>query len=225
MRGNNPKRAVEFGDGSVLKVQKIFKTLQGEGPNAGVPAIFVRLGGCNLACTFCDTDFEEFVEVRLDEIIFQVQQLSLNNKGVKSVNLVVVTGGEPFRQEISLLCDILLKDNYALQIETNGTIYRTISKDVEIICSPKVVGGSYLSIREDLLPNISAFKFLISSNIKEYSSVPELGQKKCNIPVFVQAMDEYKEEINIQNLKLAVDIAINNGYRLSYQIHKDLGIE
>ena len=41
----------------------------------------------------------------------------------------------------------------------------------------------------------------------------------------VQAMDEYKEEINIQNLKLAVDIAINNGYRLSYQIHKDLGIE
>jgi organic radical activating enzyme len=151
--------------------------------------------------------------------------LNLNDKNVKSVNLVVVTGGEPFRQEISLLCDILLKDNYALQIETNGTIYRTIPKDVEIICSPKVVGGSYLSIREDLLPNISAFKFLISSNIKEYSSVPELGQKKCNIPVFVQAMDEYKEEINIQNLKLAVDIAINNGYRLSYQIHKNLGIE
>jgi len=190
MHGNNPKRAAEFGDGSALKVQKIFKTLQGEGPNAGVPAIFVRLGGCNLACTFCDTDFEEFVEIRLDEIISQVRQLSLNDKGVKSVNLVVLTGGEPFRQEISLLCDMLLKDNYAIQIETNGTIYRAISKDVEIICSPKVVAGSYLSIRKDLLPNISAFKFLISSNIKEYSSVPELGQKKGNIPVFVQAMDE-----------------------------------
>jgi len=83
MRGNNLKRAAEFGDGSVLKVQKIFKTLQGEGPNVGVPAIFVRLGGCNLACTFCDTDFEEFVEISLDEIIFKVRQLSLNDKNVK----------------------------------------------------------------------------------------------------------------------------------------------
>jgi len=122
MRGNNLKRAAEFGDGSVLKVQKIFKTLQGEGPNVGVPAIFVRLGGCNLACTFCDTDFEEFVEISLDEIIFKVRQLSLNDKNVKSVNLVVVTGGEPFRQEISLLCDILLKDNYALRFDGTKSI-------------------------------------------------------------------------------------------------------
>ncbi len=225
MRGNNPKRIAEFGDGLVLKVQKIFKTLQGEGPNVGVPAIFIRLGGCNLACSFCDTDFEDFIEVALDEIIYKTQQLSLNDKGTKSVKLVVITGGEPLRQQIAPLCNVLLKNNYAVQIETNGTIYREIPKEVEIICSPKVVAGKYLSVRNDLLPNITAFKFLISSNIAEYSSVPELGQKQCNIPVFVQAMDEYQEEINIQNRKLAVDIAINNSYRLSYQIHKNLGIE
>lgn len=225
MYGNNPKRAAEFGDGFVLKVQKIFKTLQGEGPNVGAPAIFIRLGGCNLACSFCDTEFEDFIEVELNEIISQISRLSLNDRGVKSVNLVVITGGEPLRQQISPLCDRLIEDNYAVQIETNGTIYRTIPKEVEIICSPKVVAGNYLSVREDMLPKISAFKFLISANIKEYSSVPELGQKRCNIPVFVQAMDEYKEEINVQNLKLAVDIAINNSYRLSYQIHKNLGIE
>lgn len=225
MHGNNPKRAAEFGDGLKLKVQKIFKTLQGEGPNVGTPAIFIRLGGCNLACSFCDTDFEDFVETELNEIISQIRQLSLNDMGARSVGLVVITGGEPMRQQIAPLCEVLLENNYAVQIETNGTIYRAIPKEVEIICSPKVVAGSYLSIRDDLLPNISAFKFLISSNIKEYSSVPELGQKKCNIPVFIQAMDEYKEEINVQNLQLAVDIAINNSYRLSYQIHKSLGIE
>lgn len=225
MRGNNPKRPPEFGDGSSLKLQKIFKTLQGEGPNAGMPAIFVRLGGCNLACSFCDTDFEDFAEVALDEIISKIQHLSLNDKARRSINLVVITGGEPFRQQIAPLCELLLKNNYLVQIETNGTIYRNIPREVEIICSPKVVAGKYLSIREDLLPNIAAFKFLISTNIIEYSSVPELGQKQYNIPVFVQGMDEYNEEINKGNLKLAVDIAINNGYRLSYQIHKNLGIE
>lgn len=75
------------------------------------------------------------------------------------------------------------------------------------------------------MPYISAFKFLISSNIEGYSEVPELGQKEYNIPVFVQAMDEYSSEINIKNKHKAIDIAINNGYRLSYQVHKELGID
>lgn len=225
MYGNNPKRAPEFGDGLVLKVQNTFKTLQGEGPNAGVPAIFVRLGGCNLACSFCDTEFEDFKEMHLDDIFDKIENFSLNKNHEKSVNLVVITGGEPMRQQIKPLCEKLLENNYLVQIETNGTIYRQLPARVEIICSPKVVSGKYLSIREEMLPLITAFKFLISANIKEYSSVPELGQAEYNIPVFVQGMDENTDEINDRNLKLAVDTAIENNYRLSYQIHKNLNIE
>ncbi|GAB4164841.1 MAG: 7-carboxy-7-deazaguanine synthase QueE [Rickettsiaceae bacterium] len=225
MLGNNPKRAPEPGDGLVLKVKKIFKTLQGEGPNAGVPAIFVRLGGCNLACSFCDTDFEDYTEIKLQDLLSEVRSLSLNISGDRSVHLVVITGGEPFRQQITPFCRELISLGFAVQVETNGTLYREVPKEVEIICSPKVVAGKYLSIREELLPNISALKFLISANIKEYSSVPELGQRIYGIPVFVQSMDEFDSEINKRNCGLAIDIAINSGYRLSYQMHKNLGIE
>ncbi|CAN0594227.1 unnamed protein product, partial [Ectocarpus sp. 12 AP-2014] len=58
MFGDNPIRPPEKGDGLHLMVKQIFKTLQGEGPHVGTPSIFVRLGGCNLACDFCDTEFE-----------------------------------------------------------------------------------------------------------------------------------------------------------------------
>ena len=225
MLGDNPKRPPEKGDGSILQVKHIFKTLQGEGPNVGVPAVFIRLGGCNLACSFCDTDFEDYQPLELSEIIKTTEELSLNSNKERSINLVVITGGEPFRQQINPLCMKLLSLNYKVQIETNGTIYRDIPKSVEIICSPKVSGNKYLSVQQDLLPRITAFKFLISSNIAGYSSVPDLGQKRYNIPVYVQAMDQQDYEINLRNKKMAVDLAMNNGYRLSYQIHKELGIE
>jgi len=225
MLGNNPKRPPTTGDGSVLFIKNIFKTLQGEGPHVGVPSIFIRLGGCNLACSFCDTEFEDYQELTLFEIIESVKKLSLNDQGKSSVNLIVITGGEPFRQAIAPVCQGLLDLGFAVQIETNGTLYREIPKGVDIICSPKISKDKYLSVRKDLLPRVTAFKFLISGNINGYELVPELGQTKYNIPVFVQAMDEYDSTINVQNQKMAVDLAINNGYRLSYQIHKNLGIE
>lgn len=225
MFGKNPKRAPVKGDGSVLSVKNIFKTIQGEGPHVGVPAIFLRLGGCNLACEFCDTEFEDYEDLALAEILAKIDDLSLNEKSTRSVKLVVITGGEPFRQPIGALCSALLDVGFMVQIETNGTIYSPVPEVVDIICSPKVSNGKYLSIREDLLPRITALKFLISANLKGYESVPELGQSRYKIPVFVQPMDEYDSALNAKNDKMAVDLAINNGYRLSYQIHKKLGIE
>ena len=225
MFGDNPIRPPITGEGSILSVKNIFKTLQGEGPYVGVAAIFIRLGGCNLACSFCDTEFEGYQELSVPAIIKTTEKLSLNDKEKRSVNLVVITGGEPFRQPINFLCQQLLGAGFSVQIETNGTLYREIPDAVDIICSPKVSNKKYLSVREDLLPRITAFKFLISSNMEDYSSVPELGQTKYNIPVFVQAMDEYQPNINAKNQKMAVNLAINNGYQLSYQIHKNLGIE
>ena len=225
MFGDNPTRPPEKGDGSHLMVKQIFKTLQGEGPHVGIPSIFVRLGGCNLACDFCDTEFENFKKLSTESIIDQIKKLSLNNKNIRSVGQVIITGGEPFRQPIHKLCERLLEQKFAVQIETNGTLYREIPLEVDVICSPKVINGKYLKVREDLLKRITAFKFLISAQKMEYSSVPDLGQITYNIPVFVQAMDELNNDINIANKKLAVEIAINNGYRLSYQIHKELRIE
>ena len=78
MLGDNPKRGAVKGSGQYLDIQEIFPTIQGEGPRVGTPSIFIRLGGCNLACTFCDTEFESFSNRAVDDIVTQVMDFSLN---------------------------------------------------------------------------------------------------------------------------------------------------
>ena len=76
MFGKNKILKPENHDGSSLDVQEIFATFQGEGPFVGYPSVFVRLGGCNLACDFCDTEFDSFARKSLDEILAEVLQLA-----------------------------------------------------------------------------------------------------------------------------------------------------
>ena len=220
MFGQNPKRPAIFGDGAELEVQSIFKTLQGEGLFVGVPSVFIRLGGCNLACKFCDTDFENFKLLNIDKILEEVTNLSNN-----VIKLVVITGGEPFRQPIELICNKLVSLGFTVQIETNGTLYRLLPKEVYVICSPKAGTTGYSVIREDLLPHISAIKFLVSANIHKYSLIPELGQTEYKIPVFLQPIDQYNELLNKENIELAIKLVFETGYRLSLQTHKFIGIE
>ncbi|MEK6746532.1 MAG: 7-carboxy-7-deazaguanine synthase QueE [Pseudomonadota bacterium] len=220
MFGKNPIRPPISGDGQNLEVKNIFATLQGEGLHVGVPSVFVRLGGCNLACNFCDAEFEDAPTILLAEIMSQVKKLAGN--GIK---LVVITGGEPFRQNIEPFCKILLADGFNVQIETNGTLYRELPQCVDIVCSPKNTGNGYAPIRGDLLERISALKFIISAGNSSYNHVSEIGQSKYNTPVFVQPMDEGDDTKNAENTKLALELAMNHGYRLSLQIHKILKIE
>lgn len=235
MFGNNPKRPAVLGDGTELHIKKIFKTIQGEGPFAGMPAIFVRLGGCNLACHFCDTDFENFSLMSIDQIYSSIQEMtnSWRMRMIEGVNispLVVITGGEPFRQPIELLCQILIDASYNVQIETNGTLYRKLPKEVHIVCSPKAIlnsngEGGYKELRADLLPYLSAIKFLLAQNIPAYRDIAEIGQTQYNIPVFIQPMDQNDPELNQANMKLAISIALQKHCRLSLQLHKVLDIE
>lgn len=219
MRGKNPKRGIQNGSGDELAVKHIFATIQGEGPHAGVPAVFVRLGGCNLACDFCDTDFEDFSSMMLVDILARVNTLAGARK------LVVITGGEPLRQPLMPLCEALLDAGYRVQVETNGTLFRELPRDVDIVCSPKNTGEGYFPLREDLLARVNALKFLVSRARADYADVPDVGQGKFGIPVYVQPMDEYDEKKNLENLRYAAEIAQRRGYRLSLQTHKIVGIE
>ncbi|MCC8417051.1 MAG: 7-carboxy-7-deazaguanine synthase QueE [Rickettsia endosymbiont of Bryobia graminum] len=220
MFGQNPKKPAIFNSGTTLEVKKIFNTIQGEGPFVGMPAIFIRLSGCNLACNFCDTEFDDFDTLTIDKIIEEI-----NKFYITSNTLIVITGGEPFRQNIEPLCSILLKLGHTIQIETNGTLYRDIPNSIHIVCSPKAQNNGYSLIREDLLPKLQAVKFLIAKNLPYYSQVPELGQTKYNIPVFIQPMDQCDQTLNKENEQLAIELALKYGYRLSLQIHKILKIE
>jgi 7-carboxy-7-deazaguanine synthase len=220
MRGKNPKRAPEKGNGDTLFVQEVFATLQGEGLYAGWPAVFIRLGGCNLACHFCDTQFEDFSEIPRDEILARVTQLAAPD-GTRMCELVVITGGEPLRQEIAPLCDALIAEGFLVQIETNGTLFRTLPDAVQVICSPKAVDGKYYPLRPDILARSNALKFLISETTSPYQHVPFTAP---HCPTYVQPMDEYDAVQNKQNQQLALRLAQQHGYRLSLQTHKILEI-
>ncbi len=218
MFGDNPLRPPVKGDGSVLQIKEIFPTLQGEGPNTGQAAVFVRLGGCNLACDFCDTDFEEFCTLQLADITTRIDEIAVEN----DINLVVITGGEPLRQPITKLCDYALQAGYKVQIETNGTLWQELPEKVEVVCSPKASNGLYFPPHPHLQKHIIALKFVISAQRKPYDTIPEFA---ANFSVWLQPMDENDESKNRNNLIYAMQLAEKYGYKLSLQTHKLFGID
>lgn len=225
MKGKNPIRSPVKGDGQTLEVKHIFPTLQGEGPYTGHPSVFIRLGGCNLACHFCDTSFEDFSKSGLPDIVDTVRRMAMNDEGGRIRHLVVITGGEPLRQNIAPLCEALIAEGFKVQIETNGTLWRELPDGVDIVCSPKNTGQGYMPVREDLLPRVGAFKFIISRDDARYNHVGAVGQDRYHTPVYVQPMDEYDVDKNEANRAYAVELAARHGYILSLQTHKILGIE
>lgn len=225
MFGKNPKRPPLNNLGQFLEIKNIFKTIQGEGPFVGMPAIFIRLGGCNLSCSFCDTDFEDFQLIDITGIINKAIELSLNSNDQKVIKLIVITGGEPLRQPIENLCKQLLANGFFVQIETNGTIYRDLPKEVQIVCSPKAGINGYNVLRDDLLQRLSSLKFLVAKNLEFYNNIYELGQSKYSIPVYIQPIDQYNERLNKDNTELAISLAIETGSRISVQLHKYLNID
>jgi len=224
MFGKNPIRPPVAGDdGQKLQIVEIFPTLQGEGPFTGHPAVFVRLGGCNLACNFCDTEFEDFEPLLLKQIVADIGAKAIEHHE-RVRRLVVITGGEPLRQNIVPLCEQLLANGFTVQIETNGTVWRPLPEGVHIICSPKVSEGQYHTLRPDLLSRVHALKFIISDARADYREVGEVGQNGRDIPVYVQPMDEYDANKNAANLARAAMLAQRDGYLLSLQTHKIMGI-
>ena len=96
-----------------FKINEIFHSLQGEGFNTGRPVTFVRLANCNLSCVWCDTRFNTYDAMTLDEILETVKDFGIEN--------VVITGGEPtIHDNLFELVTALKKEGYWLALETNG---------------------------------------------------------------------------------------------------------
>ncbi|OJV13533.1 MAG: hypothetical protein BGO27_04655 [Alphaproteobacteria bacterium 33-17] len=224
MLGRNQIREVIQEDTGVFQIKSIVASFKGDEPYCGAPAIFVNFGGCNLACNFCDTDFEDFIDMKNDEIIQKINGLSLNNQGKRVRNLVVLTGGEPLRQPISHLCNLIVDQGFAVLIETNGTIFRNISPKCEILISPKNTGSGYSFIRDDLLRRAIAIKFVISKSHPLYQKVPDIGQSRYNTKVYLQPMDEFDIIKNLNNLQYILEIAEETGYYYNIQTQKIIGL-
>jgi organic radical activating enzyme len=117
-----------------LGVNEIFASFQGEGANAGLPCVFVRFSGCNLSCSWCDTDFRENERLAPEEVVSRVKKF----RGVRNV---VLTGGEPSVQNagaVAALLDALKSSGYRILLETNGIDSPSwISKIDYVSVSPK----------------------------------------------------------------------------------------
>ncbi|MBI4595593.1 MAG: radical SAM protein [Candidatus Tectomicrobia bacterium] len=103
-------------DSNILKVNEIFYSIQGESTFAGLPCVFVRLTGCNLRCTYCDTKYayDEGQDKTITEILESI--------GKYNCSLLEITGGEPLIQSnMPLLVDRLIEKKYRVLIETNGS--------------------------------------------------------------------------------------------------------
>jgi len=100
-----------------LKINEIFVSIQGESSLAGFPCVFVRLTGCNLRCSYCDTPYayEEGEELTLNEVKERIRSYR--------IPLVEITGGEPLLQaETPKLIHSLLDEGYRVLLETNGSL-------------------------------------------------------------------------------------------------------
>jgi organic radical activating enzyme len=207
------------------KVHSIFRSIQGEGMLAGIPAIFVRFHGCNLSCSKakegfdCDTKLgEELSELTMMEIIEQVEVLSPGSGSPK--DLVVMTGGEPTLQmDLSLVLG-LLNRGYRVGVETNGTV--RLDRDMAsvlswITLSPKLGAPVKLQRADEV-------KYVVPAE----GEIPWLDGSHIECPWFVQpawSEDEDERQSAMDRcVELVLDTPLPIGVRLGVQLHKILGI-
>lgn len=144
---------------------EIYKSIQGESSFAGLPCIFVRLAGCNLRCSWCDSEytFTGGYKMSEDEVVGEVEKLA-------PVRLVEFTGGEPMLQERELipLMNRLLQSGYELMIETSGerpleNVPPEVHKIVDVKCPASGEGGSFMLSNLDCLTRRDEVKFVIAN--------------------------------------------------------------
>ena len=114
---DHSRKKHKVGQRIMLKVNEIFHSIQGESSHAGRPCVFVRLTGCNLRCSYCDTQyaFHEGRDMTVEEVLRQVASYGCG--------LVEVTGGEPLLQaEAVQLMERLLAEGYEVLLETGGSL-------------------------------------------------------------------------------------------------------
>ncbi|MGA9643143.1 MAG: radical SAM protein [Terriglobales bacterium] len=129
-----------------MLITEIYKSLQGESTYAGLPCVFVRLTGCNLRCTWCDSEFSFYggKKMPVDEVLAEVDKLHAptGNRQLATVNcLVEITGGEPMLQEREVvpLMERLISAGYTILLETSGeralgAVPKQVIKIVDVKC-------------------------------------------------------------------------------------------
>lgn len=228
----------------MLQVKEIFgPTIQGEGAEAGSPAIFIRFAGCNMwngkpetrsrsMCPFCDTDFQGGQPMAVADVLRAVSDLIPTHfKIAHGKFLIVLTGGEPLLQppaELIALCQGLHQMGHITQLETNGTVDSDAVEHItRVTVSPKLpfrkmkINWFHVDCLKILHPHPTV-------DLREFIHLAERRlQHDQATPVFyfLQPIDEGNTLHTQANVKATVQTVKNLGlpWRLSLQTHKILG--
>lgn len=201
-----------------MKISEIFASLQGEGRYVGAPQVFVRVAGCNLDCSWCDTRYarEGGVELSVGEIMDKVRSYG--------IPLVCVTGGEPLMQpeELKELIAELKKEGHFVILETNGTLYDAdiFLKADSIACDikPPSSGETYDIKILGKLQEKDYVKVVIDDE-EDYEFAKEIvGASPCEV---------YLQPIKAESAKWLVEAVIGDRIpaKIVPQLHKLVGVK
>lgn len=191
------------------RINEIFYSLQFEGARSGTSNIFIRFAGCNLMCSYCDTEFESFRELTLDDILKEIKQFS-------PCNSIILTGGEPgLSIDDDLILGLKKAGNY-LAIETNGTISINKIMGVDwITCSPKVAEHV---IKKSFPHGVDELKYVRSKG----QGIPRPSIKASHY--FISPA--FNGDLLLkENLDHCVDLVLKNpDWKLTLQNHKFINL-
>jgi 7-carboxy-7-deazaguanine synthase len=219
-------------------ITEIFKSIQGEGTRAGLPCIFVRLTGCNLRCTWCDTAyaFHGGKKMSVEDVCECVDKLAGREEGKRdlqsAVPLVELTGGEPLLQEeIYPLAEKLLAAGYTLLIETSGERFigrlpREVIKIVDVKCPDSGEPDTFEMRNLEALGENDEVKFVLSTRrdyefAREFTAQHRLPQRVKQV-LFSPAFEDPEGKWPGLDPRELVEWMLADGLpvRLGLQLHK-----
>lgn len=220
----------------MYKVNEVFETIQGEGSFTGVAAIFIRLQGCPVGCSWCDTkhtwDIKDELARPLGDIVIKTAEtehwagvtaedlLALFVKEGYQAKHVVITGGEPCMYDLNPLCELLHQHGYNTQIETSGTFAVQAPAQTWVTVSPKVnMAGGY-TVLQSALDRANEIKHPIAmeKHVDELRQLLQHTDTKAKL-IYLQPISQQRRAT-----ELAIAMCKKYNWRLSVQVHKYLGI-
>ena len=194
------------------KVNEIFYSLQGEGYNTGTASVFIRLSGCNLRCTFCDTLHEEGTIMSLPEIVEQVMHYP-------QAPLIVLTGGEPSLWiDDDFVMGLKQLTGKRIAIETNGT--HPLPHGIDwVTLSPKTGLGNSGDVPVVLTRCDELKVVYLGQDLAQYNTIT--ANHRYLQPCWVN-----DKEQRLSNMRATVQAVLDNPqWRLSLQTHRILDIK
>jgi organic radical activating enzyme len=203
--------------GATLLINEIFYSLQGEGAHAGKACCFIRLAKCNLACRFCDTEFETFISRTVQDIVHYVHAVAPTG------SQVTLTGGEPMLQNCGpLLAQLKFAGYQFITMETSGSVWSEWAQAVHwITVSPKVRSAD---IPDPLKLAAKEYKWIVNAT---YLKQLEANFAQCfmpgNVLNFLQPeWGPNREKYTTAAVKLVQRYP--DLFRMSLQQHKLMGV-